>query len=68
MKVLLILLALGGYSGSSPALLKIEVASIDECNAVAHKLISDLSVRRGLGSPYRAGAENFNYSCIEVSK
>lgn len=71
MKVVLIILALGGYNADSPALLKIEVGSKAECTAVGDKLLQDWAEILGsFGGPkeYKAGYRYMRYSCVEVSR
>jgi hypothetical protein len=68
MKVLLIVMALGGYNSNTPALLKIETKSQQECATAGQQIVDGLSEQTGAfldPLPYTPGPHHIGYICVE---
>lgn len=68
MKVLLIVMALGGYNGNTPALLKIEAKSQQECATAGQQIVDGLSEQTGTflhPLPRTPGPRHIRYICVE---
>lgn len=71
MKTILIVMALGGYNGDTPALMQLETLNMVECSTIGQKIVGDLKrlVPTGWGSgELRDGPRKITFTCVELEE